>query len=115
LVDLYKHFDLYDLPTLRLNELQHPHELSVFSLPTDLLRRCAEQATQAVEYTKKTNQHDQTEFLLDLADRLNTKSNPNANIEKLYEWHAYQEQKYWPDSELKFEDLWPEFRPDTLP
>ena len=67
-----------------------------------------------IRQNKKTNQHDQTEFLLDLANRLNTSSN-DATIEKLYEWHDYQEQKYWPDSELKFEELWPEFRQDTLP
>lgn len=115
LVGLYKQFELYDLPTLRLNELQYPHELSVFSLPTMLMQQAAEQAVLATEYTKRTHQLDQTELLLDLANRLNTTSNTDANIEKLYEWHAYQEQKYWPDSELRFEGLWPEFRQNTLP
>jgi len=115
LVDLYRHFDLYALPTLRLNELQYPHELSVFSLPTDLMRQAAEQAILATEYTKRTHQHDQTELLLNIADRLNTSNNDHADIEKLYEWHAYQEEKYWPNSTLTFESLWPKFRKNTLP
>jgi len=115
LVDLYRHFDLYALPTLRLNELQYPHELSVFSLPTDLMRQAAEQAILATEYTKRTHQHDQTELLLNIADRLNTSNNDHADIEKLYKWHAYQEEKYWPNSTLTFESLWPKFRKNTLP
>ena len=112
LTKLYQYFEDNNLPLLRLSELQYPQELSVINLPTPFLRQAAKQAILGTEYTKRTFQHNQTELLIQIANRLNTVSN-NTNVETIYRWHLNQETKYWPNSTLRFSELWPEFRQNT--
>jgi hypothetical protein len=52
----------------------------------------------------------QERFLKDMANSLRNIKSANKDCTELYKWHATQEQTYWPNTKLKFEDLWPEYQ-----
>lgn len=95
----------HKLPFMRLNELTYPHVLSVFSLPTHLLRISAQEVIKSIKYT-----NHQQNFFQHQYEILSTATNDSGNIEALYEFHRTQERNYWPNSPLTFEKLWSEFR-----
>lgn len=117
LSDVIKYFIDHNMPMVRWNELTDPSILSPFSLPDHLIKHSIAEITKALEYAGKFNkfryQTVQQDFFTRQITNLQNTSNPNVDIEKLYTWHSNQEQRYWPDTKLKFEDLWPEFRQNT--
>jgi len=111
--EIHEYFADYNLPPIRWSELTHPHILSAFSLPTDLMQQAAKglikQAAKGLikgaKYNKKSSQ-----FFIEQATNLLKTNNPDAKVDSLYQWHVEQEEKYWPDTKLKFANLWTEFR-----
>lgn len=96
----------YNLPDMRLSELTYPHILSVFSLPNHLMKIAADKAIKSIPYATKPIQ----QFLQNQHDNLLAVPDRYVDIEELYTHHRDQENKYWPNFELKFEKLWPEFK-----
>jgi organic radical activating enzyme len=107
LVELHEYFKDNNIPIMRWNELNYPEILAVISLPKQYLDR----AIIELEGSVKFHMHEpQQRFLLDMADALRTVQPTVNNCDGLYRWHAKQEQAYWPDSPLKFANLWPEYK-----
>jgi len=108
-----------DMPMVRWNELTNPVILNPFRLPNHLIKRSIDEIKKALEYAGKFDkfkyQTAQQDFFIRQIANLENTNNPTADIEKLYAWHHQQEQRHWPDTKLRFEDLWPEFRQNTLP
>lgn len=102
-----------NLPIMKLNELIYPSVLSVFSLPNHLLIKASHETAKSIKYFEYFNLPTQIDFLNKQTKHLQETNNPTANVNALYKWHADQEQKFWPDSTLKFSELWPEFKQDT--
>jgi len=107
LSDLHEYFADNDLPMMRWNELHYPNILSVSSLPKHYLNK----AIAELDLSKQYHYYPvQERFITDMANSLRNIDSPNQDCEKLYQWHSTQEQTYWPNTKLKFEDLWPEYR-----
>ena len=107
LSELHQYFADYDLPMMRWNELHYPDLLSVSSLPKHHLNKAIAELELSKQYHYMPVQE---RFLADMARSLQNITSVNQDCEKLYQWHLTQEQTYWPDTKLKFEDLWPEYR-----
>jgi organic radical activating enzyme len=103
LCELYKKFELYQLPKIRWSEMYNPEILSVSALP----RRFIDRAIKELEICYDQNN---TLFLKQMADSLKKVNNTTANCDALYSWHRTQEQTYWPNFKHTFESLWPEYR-----
>lgn len=107
LSELHEYFADNDLPMMRWNELHYPDVLSVSSLPIHHLNKAIEE----LELSKQYHYYPvQERFLADMANSLQNIASSSQDCKKLYQWHLSQEQTYWPDTKLKFEDLWPEYR-----
>lgn len=107
LSDLHEYFADNDLPMMRWNELHYPNILSVSSLPKHYLNK----AIAELDLSKQYHYYPvQERFLADMANSLRNIKSTKQDCADLYQWHATQEQTYWPDTRLKFEDLWPEYR-----
>jgi hypothetical protein len=107
LVELHQYFLDNNLPLMRWNELHYPNILSVSSLPKYYLNIAIEQ----LELSKRF--HDkpvQKRFITDMANSLQNIDNNKTNCDELYAWHHDQEQIYWSGTNLKFANLWPEYR-----
>lgn len=107
LSSLHEYFIDNQLPTIRWNELHYPNILSVSSLPRHLLEVARSELFKSVKYHTMPVQK---KFLQDMANSLEFIQSSNTDCKDLYEWHEIQEKTYWPDSRLKFANLWPEFR-----
>ena len=107
LSELHQQFADHNLPMMRWNELQYPNVLSVSSLPTHYLNKAIEE----LELSKRYHYYPvQERFLADMANSLQNINSSSQDCKQLYQWHLTQEQTYWPDTKLKFEDLWPEYQ-----
>lgn len=107
LSELHQYFADNDFPMMRWNELHYPSILSVASLPNVYLGKAIEELEGSKQFHYMPVQE---KFLEDMANSLrNIKSN-KENCNDLYKWHQDQESTYWPNSRLKFAELWPEFR-----
>jgi hypothetical protein len=105
---LHEYFADNDLPMMRWNELHYPNVLSVSSLPQRFRATAIQELEKSIQYHYSPNQE---RFLQDMINSLKTvKSSNQEECNSLYNWHANQEQTYWPDFKYKFADLWPEFR-----
>lgn len=105
---LHEYFADNDLPMMRWNELHYPNVLSVSSLPQRFRATAIQELEKSIQYHYSPNQE---RFLQDMINSLKTvKSGNQEECNSLYNWHANQEQTYWPDFKYKFADLWPEFR-----
>ena len=107
LSELHQYFADNDLPMMRWNELHYPEVLSVSSLPKHYLNKAIAELELSKQYHYMPVQE---RFLADMANSLQNISSLSQDCNKLYQWHSTQEQTYWPDTKLKFEDLWPEYR-----
>ena len=107
LSELHQYFADNDLPMMRWNELHYPDVLSVSSLPKHYLNKAIAELELSKQYHYMPVQE---RFLADMANSLQNINSSSQDCEKLYQWHATQEQTYWPNTKLKFEDLWPEYR-----
>ena len=108
--ELLEYFVDNNLPHIRWNELIYPEILSPYQLPDLLMKLAVEQTKKGIDYAVKHHKSKvQENFWCRQADNLSKTSNPNANTILLYQWHKNQEQQFWPETKLKFEDLWPEF------
>lgn len=107
LSELHQYFADHDLPMMRWNELHYPNVLSVSSLPSNYLNKAIEELELSTQYHYMPVQE---RFLKDMANSLRNIKSANKDCTELYQWHATQEQTYWPNTKLKFEDLWPEYR-----
>jgi MoaA/NifB/PqqE/SkfB family radical SAM enzyme len=110
LSEVFETFRDLDLPSMRLNELIYPEVLSVYSLPNHLMQRVADEIDRSIPFVDDPTRPVRKEFLQRQSANLRKATNPGATVDALYEWHAEQEQRYWPDTKLRFSDLWPEFR-----
>jgi MoaA/NifB/PqqE/SkfB family radical SAM enzyme len=102
---IHEYFADNQLPPIRWAELTHPHRLSAFSLPNKFMQQSARELIKSIKYNPQS-----AEFFKEQAANLVKANNPDAETQTLYDWHAEQEHTYWPDSPLKFADLWPEFQ-----
>jgi hypothetical protein len=100
---LYRSFLDYDLPIMRWNELINPDIISVSKLP----QRFIDKAIEELMLSLKLQPY--TPFLQEMATSLRQLNNNNTNCQELYNWHNEMEQTYWPNSNLKFANLWNEF------
>ena len=107
LSELHQYFADNDLPMMRWNELHYPDVLSVSSLPKHYLNKAIAELELSKQYHYMPVQE---RFLADMANSLQNINSLSQDCNKLYQWHSTQEQTYWPDTKLKFEDLWPEYR-----
>ena len=107
LSELHQYFADNDLPMMRWNELHYPDVLSVSSLPKHYLNKAIAELELSKQYHYMPVQE---RFLADMANSLQNINSSSQDCNKLYQWHSTQEQTYWPDTKLKFEDLWPEYR-----
>ena len=107
LSELHQYFADYDLPMMRWNELHYPDVLSVASLPKHYLNKAIAELELSKQYHYMPVQE---KFLADMANSLQNINPLNQDCKNLYQWHLTQEQTYWPNTKLKFEDLWPEYR-----
>ena len=107
LSELHQYFADYDLPMMRWNELHYPDVLSVASLPKHYLNKAIAELELSKQYHYMPVQE---RFLADMANSLQNINPLNQDCKNLYQWHLTQEQTYWPNTKLKFEDLWPEYR-----
>lgn len=107
LSELHQYFADNDLPMMRWNELHYPDVLSVSSLPKDYLNKAIAELESSKQYHYMPVQE---RFLADMANSLQNINSSNQDCKKLYQWHMVQEQTYWPNTKLKFEDLWPEYQ-----
>ena len=107
LSELHQYFADNDLPMMRWNELHYPDVLSVSSLPKHYLNKAIAELELSKQYHYMPVQE---KFLADMANSLQNINPRNQDCKNLYQWHSTQEQTYWPDTKLKFEDLWPEYR-----
>jgi organic radical activating enzyme len=104
---LHEYFVNHNLPMMRWNELHHPNILSVSSLPRKYLNK----AIQELEMSKQYHfMPVQERFLSEISKSLQSIKNTKDNCDDLYQWHHEQESQYWPETKLKFEELWPEFK-----
>ena len=107
LSELHEYFADHDLPMMRWNELHYPNVLSVSSLPTHYLST----AIAELELSKQYHYYPvQEQFITDMANSLRTIKSTKQDCTDLYKWHAEQEATYWPNTQLKFKNLWPEYR-----
>ena len=106
LEEIHKYFLENNLPTIRWNELHHPKELSVSTLPVEFRLRAAEQCEKSIKYH---SWHRQQKWLQEMANSLRSMNSKTTNCNYLYNWHNSQETKFWPDFKYKFKDLWPEY------
>ena len=104
---LHQYFADNDLPMMRWNELHYPDVLSVSSLPKDYLNKAITELELSKQYHYMPVQE---RFLADMANSLQNINSSSQDCKKLYQWHSVQEQTYWPNTKLKFEDLWPEYQ-----
>lgn len=105
---LHEYFADNDLPMMRWNELHYPNVLSVSSLPQRFRATAIQELEKSIQYHYSPNQE---RFLQDMINSLKAvKSGNQEECNSLYNWHANQEQTYWPNFKYKFADLWPEFR-----
>lgn len=106
LSEIHQYFADHDFPMMRWNELHYPNILSVASLPKKYL----DKAITELELSKQYHYMPvQERFLSDMAKSLATIQSTKQDCTDLYKWHIDQEQKYWPNTNLKFENLWSEF------
>ncbi len=105
LYDFVKYLKDNDLPRTRWNWLNHPHELDVLNLPDSFKKSCLEQLQQTNDIFPDS---DDT-FFKTMAGTISTNTSQNTTCDYLYQWHHQQEETFWPNSALKFKDLWPEF------
>lgn len=106
LIELHQYFLDNDLPMMRWNELNHPHILSVISLPRKFLDQAIIELEGSIKYHMWETQQN---FLRDMANSLKTIQTDKKDCEDLYQWHHDQENTYWPDFKYKFAKLWPEY------
>lgn len=107
LSELHEYFADNDLPMMRWNELHYPNILSVSSLPNKFINKAIEELENSIQYHYMPVQE---RFLNDMANSLRMINNNKTDCEDLYTWHQLQEDTYWPNAKLKFEDLWKEYR-----
>ena len=107
LIELHEYFEDNNIPRMRWNELNNPYLLSVISLPQRFIDRAIKELEGSIKF------HDwepQKRFLADMAAALRLVEPTVNSCDELYNWHAEQEQAYWPDFPLKFATLWPEYK-----
>lgn len=109
LSEIYETFTALNMPHMRLTELTHPAVLSVYSLPTALKQQIAKECESSVRFIEHESRQVQRDFLLQQAHNLKQSPDLAQDTQSLVSWHRDQEQRYWPNSELKFEKLWPEY------
>lgn len=105
--ELHQYFADNNLPSIRWNELHHPHILSVSSLPQSYLDKAITELNLSESYYD--SRPVQKKFLQDMANSLKNLKPVKQNCNELNKWHLDQETKYWPNSHLKFSTLWPEY------
>lgn len=106
LAELHEYFNDNNIPKMRWNELNHPSILSVISLPQKYINRAIDELEKSIKF------HDvgpQINFLTDMANSLKRIISSKKDCKELYQWHLTQEQTYWPNTNLKFSNLWPEY------
>lgn len=112
LSEVYETFKQLNLPLMRLNELTYPSVLNVYNLPLNFLTIVKQEVINSLKFVKDSP--NITKFLQGQYNTLNKiiseGKNTDINIENLYEFHKIQEQTYWPNTSLTFEQLWSEFR-----
>lgn len=106
LSELHQYFADNDFPMMRWNELHHPNILSVASLPKKYLNKAIEELELSKQYHYMPVQE---RFLSDMSKSLNSIQSTKQDCADLYKWHEDQEQRYWPNTKLKFKNLWVEF------
>jgi hypothetical protein len=104
---IHEYFKQNNLPTLRWNELNHPEPLAVNALPEKFRLQAAAECEKSIPYH---SWHRQRTWLREMANSLRNIPGTNDNCDYLYAWHIKQEQKYWPNFEHRFADLWPEYQ-----
>lgn len=107
LVELHEYFKDNNLPSMRWNELNHPHILSVVSLPRRYLDKAIIELENSIQFHEWPAQR---KFLEDMATSLKTVESSSTTCDNLYKWHHEQENTHWPDFPLKFANLWTEYK-----
>ena len=91
---------------IRWGEVSYPEILSVYKLPAELMQFCAEEIKKSLPHASNDVQR---RLLTNQAENLRKHHNDCVSTQDLYDWHQRQEQLYWPNSDLHFAELWPEF------
>lgn len=107
LSELHEYFKDNNLPDMRWNELNHPSILSVISLPQKYINRAITELEKSIAFHKLL---PQINFLTDMSNSLKRIRPIREDCDSLYQWHLNQEQTYWPDTNLRFANLWPEYK-----
>lgn len=106
LSSLHEFFKTNNLPNIRWNELHYPAILSVVNLPH---AHIIEAMTELENSTKYHHMPVQQKFLKDMYQTLQSIKSTRENCDELNEWHKKQEDTYWPNTKLRFYNLWKEY------
>jgi organic radical activating enzyme len=104
---LLEYFRDCDLPSIRWTELCWPEPLSAVHLPREFRQQCIEEIDASAALIDNPVQQS---FFAGMRGALASALSANTNCDYLYSWHHSQETRYWPDTKLRFEDLWPKFK-----
>jgi len=91
---------------IRWGEVSYPEILSVYNLPVAYIEHSVAEIRKSLTWASNDVQR---RLLTTQAENLSKHHNECDSTQDLRDWHLRQEQLYWPNSDLHFSELWPEF------